>query len=321
MRLHTMNGEHLPLNAELCMVGARCSVSTNSEEILASLSRWKAPSEGEHCYSFELRVLVDPAAKHQEDAAAHFRGLHHLVFGSFGGDETFVFDLLRRRVSGVVSKETASNERFWNVRLLPTALGLLGATIGVVPLHCACLDKNGEGLLLAGASGTGKSTLAVALSRCGFAVVSDGWTYIGKNGNGLTAHGITAPVKLLPDAVQHFPELSGFEAAKASNGEMAFEIDAAHAFGAEVRRESSPRWLMFLERVETHGCAIVPFGGDVAQTFFENSVERLPTQLKEAAKTRAALIQSLSSTECWLARSGGPPHVAAEAISQFCERT
>jgi hypothetical protein len=188
-------------------------------------------------------------------------------------------------------------------------------------LHCACLDKNGEGLLLAGASGTGKSTLAVALSRCGFAIVSDGWTYVGKNGDGLIAHGISAPVKLLPDAVQHFPELSGFEAAKASNGEMAFEVDAAHTLRAEVRRESSPRWLMFLERAETHGCDIVPFGDDVAQTFFENNAERLPVQLKEAAKTRTAVIQSLSGTNCWLARCGGPPHLVAEAISRFCERT
>lgn len=320
MKLHTIDEEHLPLRADLCIVGARCSLFTNSEEVLVSFSRWNAHSLEEYSNSFELRVSVNSSARREREAVPYFRGLHHLVFGSFGADESFVFDLLRRKVSSIVSEETASDERFWNVRLLPTALGLLGATIGVVPLHCACLDKNGEGLLLAGASGAGKSTLAVALSRCGFAIVSDGWTYVGGNGHGLAAHGISGPVKLLPDAVRHFPELAGLEAAKASNGEMAFEIDAANVLGAEVRRKSKPRWLIFLERVESDGCDIVPFSGAAAQTFFENDVERLPAQLKEAAKARTALIRTLSDTECWLARCGGPPHVAAEAISRFCGR-
>lgn len=320
MKLHTIDEEHLPLGADLRMVGARCSLSTNSKEILVSLARWKTHSIEEHRYSFELRVIVDPSAKRDRDAVPHFRGLHHLVFGSFGADETFIFDLLRCRISGVVSRETGSDERFWNARFLPTALGLLGATIGVVPLHCACLDKNGEGLLLAGASGAGKSTLAVALSRRGFAIVSDGWTYIGMGGDCLNAHGISAPVKLLPDAVRHFPELDGFKAAKAANGEMAFEVEAADVLGAEVRSESSPRWLMFLERMEPHGCEIVPFSGDAAQSFFESDVERLPVQLKEAERTRTALIQSLTETECWMARCGGPPDLAAAAISRFCER-
>ena len=322
MKILSVDQACVPLRADLRMAGARCALQTNSEEILASLSRWRAPAngEGEGGHSFEMNVIVDSAARREKEVAPHFRGLHHLVFGSFGADETIVFDLLRRRVSAVVSRDTASDERFWNVRLLPTILGLLGATIGVVPLHCACLDKDGEGLLLAGHSGTGKSTLAVTLSRRGFALVSDGWTYVGRNENGLTAHGISAPVKLLPDAVRYFPELRAFEAANASNGELAFEIDATETFRTEARRESIPRWLMLLERTEGRECEIVPLRSEAAQAFFEGSVERLPVQLTEAAETRASLIESLSRTESWLARCGGPPDVAAEAISRFCER-
>ena len=319
MKVHVIDEGHLPLRADLYMVGARCSLSTNSEDILASMARWRDSSPLERDESFELRVLVDTGASRGRYSAPHFRGLHHLVFGNFGPGESFVFDLLRLRISSVVSEETACDEKFWNLRLLPTALGLLGATIGVVPLHCACLDKHGEGLLLAGASGTGKSSLAVALSRCGFAMVSDGWTFVGRTGDDLAAYGISAPVKLLPDAVRHFPELRGFEATLASNGEMAFEVDAAQAFGAKVRSESKPRQLVFLERVETPGCEIVPFSGDAAQKFFESNVERLPEQLKEAAKKRTELIRDLSVSECWLARYGGPPQLAAEAISRFCE--
>lgn len=318
MKIHTITEESLPLAARLRLVGRGCLLRTNSEAILRSLERWEEAAEGMNEPSFELRVLVDPSAKRGNNAVPHFRGLHHLVFGAFGGNDTFLFDLERRRISAVVSSETAQDAAFWNVRLLPTALGLLGATIGVVPLHCACLDRDGKGLLLAGASGTGKSTLAVALSRRGFSVVSDGWTYVGRNGHGLTAHGISAPAKLLPDAVDHFPELRDFKAGRAANGETAFEVDVARTFRASVRRESSPRWVMFLERVASPGCDIVPVSSDAAGRFFAETLERLPQQLQEATDTRAALVESLLATECWLARYGGPPQLAARAISDFC---
>ena len=320
MKVRTINKESLPLNAELRVVGARCLLSTNSQEVLSSLARWKAPARGADEPSFELRVLMDPVAKRERDRVPHFRGLHHLVFAVFGADETIVFDLARRRVSAVVSDETARDAVFWNTRFLPTALGLLGATIGVVPLHCACLDRGGEALLLAGVSGAGKSTLAVALSRLGFSVISDGWTYVGKDGDQMTAHGISAPVKLLPDAVEHFPELRGFKAGVASNGELAFEVDVAGAFHATVLQQSTPRWVMFLERVASQGCEIVPYDNDAAQAFLQNTLERLPVQLQEATDTRAALVASLAAKECWLARYGGPPQAAAETIARFCER-
>ena len=320
MKVRTINEESLPLTAELRVVGARCFLSTNSQEVLSSFARWEAPAGGGDDPSFELRVLADPAAKREKDREPHFRGLHHLVFGIFGADETIMFDLARRRISAVVSDESARDAVFWNTRLLPTALGLLGATIGVVPLHCACVDRGGEALLLAGASGAGKSTLAVALSRLGFSVVSDGWTYIGRDGDQLTAHGISAPVKLLPDAVTHFPELRDFKAGVASNGELAFEVDVADTFRAKMRQQSTPRWVMFLERVATQGCEIVPYGSDAAQAFLQGTLERLPVQLQEATDTRAALVASLASRDCWLARYGGPPQAVAEAIAEFCER-
>jgi chloramphenicol 3-O-phosphotransferase len=320
MKVRTINEDNLPLTTELRVVGARCFLSTNSQEVLSSFARWEAPTRGEGESSFELRVLVDPAAKREKDRVPHFRGLHHLVFGVFGADETIVFDLARRRISAVVSDETARDAAFWNARFLPTALGLLGATIGVVPLHCACLDRGGEALLLAGVSRAGKSTLAIALSRLGFSVVSDGWTYIGRDGDQLTAHGISAPVKLLPDAVEHFPELRHFKAGVASNGELAFEVDVAGAFHATMRQQSTPRWVMFLERVASQGCEIVPYGSDAARAFLQDTLERLPVQLQEAIDTRAALVASLAAKECWLAHYGGPPQAVAETIARFCER-
>ena len=320
MRILAFESGDLPLRRQFFFVaGATCAVSTNSRSVIDSLSQWRCPQRPFERF-FALNVLMDPSAARTRGATPHFRGLHHLVFAAFGERELFVFDLLRRSVHGVVSRETAEDGLFWKNLLLPIALGVLGPTIGLVPVHAACLDRNGRGLMITGPSGAGKSTLAVALSQRGFSLVSDDWTYIAQERGQVTAYGISAPVKLLADAPRLFPELSRFQPARSLNGEMAFEVDPARVFGSPVRSESTPSWLVFLERTAQAGCQILPRSRKGTRTFFENSAERLPDQLAEAAARRSEAIAALAKQECWLLRYGGPPQVAAEAISGFCER-
>ena len=46
-------------------------------------------------------------------------------------------------------------------------------TLGLVPLHAACLSLRGRGILLVGASGSGKSTLSLQGAAAGLALVSE----------------------------------------------------------------------------------------------------------------------------------------------------
>lgn len=319
MRTLAFESGDLPLRGQpFFIAGATCVVSTNSRAVIDSLSRWKSPQRPFE-RSFQLNVLVDPSAARTRRTTPHFRGSHHLVFAAFGERELFVFDLLRRSVSGVVSRETAEDGLFWKNLLLPIALGVMGPTIGLVPVHAACLDWKGRGVMITGPSGAGKSTLAVALSQRGFSLVSDDWTYIAHERGQVTAYGISAPVKLLADATHLFPELTRLQPARSLNGEIAFEVDPARVFGSPVRSQSTPSWLVFLERTRQAGCQILPYSRRGTRTFFENSAERLPDQLAEAAARRSEAIAALAKQECWLLRYGGPPQVAAEAISGFCE--
>jgi len=319
MRLHEFHPAAAPLRAELSFAGAHCSLATNSPELVASVSRWRV-SPGPCGPAIELRAIVDDAAIRRPDAPMHFRGSHHLVFALISTDETFAFDLLRRRVTGVVSREAARDAEFWATRIVPLVLGLMGITVGIVPLHCACLELNGEGLLLAGKSRAGKSTLAVSLSKRGFALISDGWTYLKRNAAGeLVARGISAPVKLLPDAVDHFPELRGYKCAKAFNGEIAIEFDAALALNATMLHESCPRRLVLLERSQSGPTELEPLSADAVLEFFLGSLELMPAPLEGLAASREALIAQLSRIECWKMRHAGPPQETAEVIHRFYE--
>jgi hypothetical protein len=297
-------------------------LATNSEEVLDSVLRWRCPSRARSSRTFDLDVVRDPSLPCVRDfkMQTHFRGLHHLVFATIGTHELFTFDLFRKRVVGAVSTATASDAQFWNSRWLPITVGVMGTTVGVVPLHGACLEFKGDGLLLAGLSGAGKSTLSVALARRGFSLISDDWTYLSQEADELIAHGLCAPVKLLPDAVQHFPELRGRTPKVWFNGELAFELDPEEICQARPKSNSRPRWLMLLERSPAPGCDFVPYSAADARAFFESSAERLPDEIPEASATRSAMIRAVANCECWRVRSGESPQATAEAISRFCER-
>jgi hypothetical protein len=229
----------------------------------------------------------------------------------------FLFDILRRTLSANVSAAVAQDYRFWKEKLIPITLGVLGSAMGLVPVHCACLELDGDGLLIAGASGAGKSTLSVALSEEGFNYVSDDWTYISQRRDGIVAHGTSAPVKLLPDAVEHFQRLHGHSIRRSMNGELAYEVDIAETFGAQVERACEPRWLIFLERTRQAGAVFTPVSSAEAGNYVNSSVERLPPQLYEAVAMREQTIEGVASLPSWRFQYGGTPQFAAKELREF----
>ena len=278
---------------------------------------WQFAGNSSSAHSLQMEIIENPLFSPSEPALPHFRGLRHLVFAMLPPKSFLSFDLLRKRVMGVISPAAARDARFWNEQLLPMTIGLLGTTVGVAPLHCACLDRNGSGLLVAGNSGAGKSTLTAALAKRGFAVVSDDWTYISSRAGKLVAYGLGAPIKLLPDTIRHFPELGHSTPKKTMNGELAYEVDPTKLFHSKLKSFSQPKWVLFLERVSMPSCRFVPCRPEHLTQFFEQSAEKLPRELPETARQRSEIINQLSACECWILRTGDSPAQTAAAIDDF----
>lgn len=306
----------LHYSMELCFAGAACDLRTNSADLARMLKGLSISTADAVPGGFRMRVVVDESS---DEAAGepHFRGLHHVVTASFGNSNLFVFDILRRTLSASISAAIARDERFWRQKLIPISLGVLGSAMGLVPVHCACLELDGDGLLIAGVSGAGKSTLSVALSENGFSYISDDWTYISRRRDGIVAHGTSAPVKLLPDAVGHFQSLQRHSLQRSMNGELAYEVDIAEAFGARVERACEPRWLVFLARTEEVGAAFTPMPSVEALSYVNSSVERLPSQLFKAVAMRAQTIEQVAMLPSWRFQYGGTPQFAAQELREF----
>jgi hypothetical protein len=314
LEFHQMS---LPFRTEFSLAGTRCLLSTNSHELLRLSTPWQSIKVRPDVGTFRMSILEEASFYSNQPKPSHFRGLGHLVFALLEPRSFLTFDLLRSSVFGVISPAAAKDAYFWNVQLLPIALGLLGTTVGVAPLHCACLDRNGSGLLVAGDSGAGKSTLTAALAKRGFAVVSDDWTYVSYRLGKLVANGMYAPIKLLPDSLRYFPELRRNTPKKTLNGELAYEVNAAKVFHSPVKACSAPRWLLFLERTSAPGCHFVPCRPDHAAQYFERNAEKLPAELPEAAEARSEIIRQISKCQSWILRTGGDPIQTAQAIENF----
>jgi hypothetical protein len=318
MRTISIDAAEMDFRYTLALAGTVCEVTTNSSQLGNTLHAWRCATDEHSGSRFTMQVRVARGTA-DGDRHPHFRGLHHVVVASFGASNVFVFDLLRHNVAASVSEDVARDESFWNDMLLPITMGVLGAAVGVVPVHCACLATGGEGLLVAGSSGAGKSTLSAALAQCGFDFISDDWTYLSWKPEGLMAHGMSSPVKLLPDAIRHFPMLAEYPVRPALDGELAYRLSAA-TFGAEVRLSCLPRWFLFLESTASKGCHLDPISAEKARLYLEAGVEPLPIQLQAIAEARAEIIGRISSLSCWTLRYGGPPQVAAAGVREFVAR-
>jgi hypothetical protein len=262
---------------------------------------------------------VDPSARSSPPwPQPFFRGLGHVVYAGFDNENVFLLDLRRRVVIGRFSAAMAGDRDYWERVILPVLTGLASEALGVTVIHCACVVRDGAGLLLAGDSGAGKSTLSVAMARCGFSFLSDDWTYLSYARRQLVAWGLPTPVKLLPDAVRYFSNLRGLEPGVSLNGETAFEVDPEHAFGMQRCLRCEPRWLVFLERRNQRGHALVRVPPKTAAVRLGSAQERFPPELSHFRRTQRATIQSLVGRQCWLLQYGGEPEAVAELLNGLC---
>ena len=264
-----------------------------------------------------MEILESPALDLNQGKTTHFRGSRHLVFAMIEPGSIVTYDLVRREVRGVLSAEAAQDTAFWKTKFLPITIGILGTTLGVAPLHCACLALNGNGVLIAADSGTGKSTLTAALAARGFSVVSDDWTYLSRPNQYLVAEGLSAPIKLLPDTSRFFPELRNKTPRKTLNGEVAYEVQPATFHAAPAITSCNPKLTIFLERTSLPGTQFFASRPEDVRDYFESNAERLPEELSSAQKNRSELINRLSECPSWSLRTGDDPHKTAEAVEQF----
>ena len=157
----------LPLTGAYYPLGFRLEIATNSRDVIeAAEESWAGEGREFDGQALVMRVFVQPDGPLSE-AGTHRKQGH--LYSIVSDAANFAQVELRSQFGFVhVSQKTASDHswlRWFFVE--PVAYLMLGQR-QVVMVHAGCVSRNGSGLMLCGASESGKSTLAYACARAGW---------------------------------------------------------------------------------------------------------------------------------------------------------
>jgi hypothetical protein len=103
-----------------------------------------------------------------------------------------------------VSKAMLQQPYYARYELIELAFVMLASRAqALVPLHAACVGINGEGVLLMGASGTGKSTLSLHALAAGMQLLSEDSAFVAPKS--LRVTGVPNYLHLAPNALEFLP--------------------------------------------------------------------------------------------------------------------
>ena len=145
------------------------------------------------------------------------------------------------------------------VNLVIHSLLLLLRPKGYWPLHAAALAKEGAGLLIVGASDSGKSTQALGLVRAGWHYLSDDSVLLRKAGEEIEAVPLRRDFGLDDAAEGTFPEIAP-HARPFLTDERKRRVDMAALHPGQAADRCTPRLLLFPSIADRPQSELVPIG-------------------------------------------------------------
>ena len=190
-----------------------------------------------------------------------------------------------------ITATSTSESTDWVVTrpLLTLALMELVRRRGLFPLHAACLARGDAGVLVCGPTGSGKSTLTIALLEAGLDFLGDDLVFLEPQGAGLRALGFPDELGITADAAERLPRLPAEVDTSPPPGWPKARADVqVVAPAAKVVESCEPRMLLLLSEGMEPG-VIEEAGAD------EALLELLPSILLTEAAACAAHLQALAT--------------------------
>jgi hypothetical protein len=291
--------------------GAAWRLSTNSKPILkAAGESFQAMSDSHLSADLALRLWVDPQSRSCPPwPKPYVRGYEHLVYAGFSQGNSLLVDLRRRRVTGRLSAEFAADTQYWNRIVFPMLVSITAGSLGIIEMHCACVAKDGHGLLLAGPTRSGKSTLSMALSQSGFGFLADDRTFCSLRDRTLSAYGLLTDLKLRDDSIFWFPQAKLDNGGHSNHSEFRLQPER---LGLLRVRQCEPRLLIFLERRGPASCRLRPLAKQEAANRLEAD---LMVECTETMLVQRRLISLVTELPCLVLEYGGTPQAIAKQLA------
>ncbi len=298
-------------------IGTVVTVESNQEAVIRvareSLGRYGRPAPGDHA-RFRLRLCVDPDRQEGPPwPKPSFRSLNHLFHIACGASNFAVADLNTGMAAGFVTQAIVEDSSFFNSTFVECLFYVLAVHHSYTPVHCSGVALGGRGVLICGVSGAGKTTLAYACLRSGMQVLSDDVVHlrVDRGNSQLELWGKPWHLRLLPNAVDFFPELAGRQPQLRSDHEWYLEIDAGSEFSGSTVTSCQPAALVFLERDCGKEATLQPLSAELA---LERLLRDIYLTEDPVLERHRQTLERLLKTEAYTLSYSGHPMKTAEII-------
>lgn len=215
----------LSLRQTFYPLGYPLEIETNSADVIAAASEgWGAFQQAFFEPPVRLCLGVTEGNGGAPLTESVVRSREHMMAIVTDPQNFVICDFHRGFAFGWVTEGTAADHPLLRYRFLLAGGATLVEQRAFASLHGALVERNACGVMLAGDSFAGKSTLAYACARSGWTYVSDDGAFLVRERNDRYAVGDPYSIRFRPDAPRFFPELADRLPTVRPNGKVAIEL-------------------------------------------------------------------------------------------------
>lgn len=170
---------------------------------------------------------------------------------------------------------------------------------GLYTLHATALEKDGQGILIPGCSGRGKTTAFIALLRSGFRCISDDHPLLHEKDGKLELLAFQEKVDITDQSVRFFPELVNANPGLLYQGVLKKYFFVEDVYPNSIAHVCQPRLLFFPQVIDSSHSLLEPFPR--ARALEELLPETLAVHDKAAAKREFQFLSRMvQELDCYL---------------------
>jgi HPr Serine kinase C-terminal domain len=268
----------MPLQATFYPFGFPLEIATNSAEILAGATVcWQGFEQMFDTKPIQFRVGVRDTGSAECPPTPVSRFQQHLSSLTADGENFAISDVSKGFSVIWLNRAALAHRGYYRYFFLEAPAMCQICTSHTTPIHAACVEKEGCGILLCGDSGAGKSTLAYACARAGWTYITDDASFLVNSRDDRLVVGNCNLFRFRPSAESIFPELKGQPTMRrAEIGKPTIELSTLPLQNINLSHTSHINYVVFLNRRGTRRQELVPFPAQVAKYSIMQGIYGLP---------------------------------------------
>jgi hypothetical protein len=284
----------MPLTAVFHPLGFPLELTTNSQEVMECAEEsWGAFSQQFEIPALQFQVGVLEDESTECPTGPVFRAHRNLIVGIADQGNFCVNDVVHGFSFAWLTRATVSHRSYLRYHFLEAAALAHIANRYTAPVHAACVELEGHGVLLCGDSGAGKSSLSFACARAGWTFITDDASFLLNGRSDRRVVGNCHLIRLRPSAVELFAEVAGKPVMPRAGGKPSIELFTAILPGITVANSANVDYVVFLNRRDVNVPEVIPFSRETARRSMHQSLWGLE-QLRE---TQIASVERLLAAE------------------------